>query len=136
MKNLTQAQIEFLQEYLCKMPMKLSKIIENSIITMGLGPTQRLITYGYGDKIHAPAASKRSRASRKFDPKDFDDLVEHWEIKTNIFGLEVNYKDAIEYNDDQDIKIDVKENNIILDDIYKVEVKSIKRKEVLSETER
>jgi len=120
--------------------MRLSPLIESTIITMGLGPNQQLITYGYGSPLRkgggsGAAAKRRRNSSRQYDIKDFYDGIEHWEIKTNLFGKKINYKNMIEYDEKQNIKIDMKDANVIYDDIYKVEVKSVKRREVLEESE-
>ena len=117
--------------------MKLSTLLENSIITMGLGPESRIVTYGYGANLPKGGGNtgRRRRRSKPFDPKEFYDGVEHWEIKTNLFGKKINYKNMIEYDEKQNIKIDMKDANVIYDDIYKVEVKSVKRREVLKESE-
>jgi len=119
--------------------MKLSELLESSIVTMGLGPDSRVVTYGYGANLPkgggANTGRRRARRSKPFDPKEFYDGVEHWEIKTNLFGKKINYKNMIEYDEKQNIKIDMKDANVIYDDIYKVEVKSVKRREVLEESE-
>ena len=117
---------------------KLSQLLESSIVTMGLGPDSRIVTMGYGDNIHRGAGltgRRRARRAKPFDPKEFYDGIEHWEIKTNLFGKKINYKSMIEYDEKQNIKIDMKDANVIYDDIYKVEVKSVKRREVLEESE-
>lgn len=117
---------------------KLSQLLESSIVTMGLGPDSRIVTMGYGDNIHRGGGltgRRRARRSKPFDPKEFYDGIEHWEIKTNLFGKKINYKSMIEYDEKQNIKIDMKDANVIYDDIYKVEVKSVKRREVLEESE-
>ena len=118
--------------------MKLSQLLESSIVTMGLGPDSRIVTMGYGDNLPKGGGNsgrRRARRSKPFDPKDFYDGIEHWEIKTNLFGKKINYKSMIEYDEKQNIKIDMKDANVIYDDIYKVEVKSVKRREVLEESE-
>jgi hypothetical protein len=107
----------------------------SGLVTRGLGAPQTIITLGLGGVAgEIPEQRKRrfpgGRSRRRELPED---LTEQWDIRLNIFGKEITLQENLTYGKEDDIKIELKDNNVIEEDIYNVTINSVKKKDYVIE---
>lgn len=108
----------------------------SNLVTRGLGSPQTIITLGLGGVFGQDIPEQRKRVNpggRRRKRENLIDLTEQWDIKLNIFGKEVTLKENLTYHKDDDIKIELKDNNIIEEDIYSIKINSVKKNYALEE---